>query len=304
MIYKARFESAELKILRFLNKRMTLSDKDKRHYLTLRKSYEGEVLFDRKTEKLTCDCLILNDLLFKVNNTTFQIDSLIITGNLLFLNEVKNFEGDYYYNNELDRLYKRPKDDEYLNPLNQLSRSESLLRQLLQYIGYHFTIEAWVIFINPEFTLYQAPLDKPFILPTQVNSYIKKLDIIPQGLSGKHKMLADKLLSLHKEKNPYTTLPPYAYDQLKKGQTCAICDSFALSVRGNKCVCEDCGHEELVASAVLRSVDELRLLFPDRKITTNLVFEWCVIFEFKKRIARILEKNFKIVGYGQWAYYE
>lgn len=71
MIYKPRFESAELKILRFLNKRMTFSDKDKRHYLTLKKGYEGEVMFDRKTEKLTCDCLILNYLLFKVINTTF-----------------------------------------------------------------------------------------------------------------------------------------------------------------------------------------------------------------------------------------
>jgi hypothetical protein len=72
MIYKPRFESAELKIFRFLNKRMTLSDKDLKHYFALKKGYEGEVMFDKKTEKLTCNCLILNDLLFKVTIPRFK----------------------------------------------------------------------------------------------------------------------------------------------------------------------------------------------------------------------------------------
>ena len=301
MAYKPRFESDELKILRYLNKRIVLSEKDKKHYLNLKKGYKGEVVFDVLTEKLSCDCLILNDLLLKVNNTTFQLDTLIITADTIYLFEVKNYVGDYYY--ELDKLYKKPKK-EYTNPLHQLNRSASLLRQLLHNLGYNLTIEAWVIFINSEFTLYQAPLNIPFILPTQVNSYLKKFDMIPSGLNGKHMKLADQLISLHIEESPYTVLPPYTFDGPRKGITCFTCDSFAVSVRGNRCVCGDCGHEEMVGSAVLRSVEEYRYLFPDRKITTNDIYDWCQIIKSKKRIARILDKNFNIKGFGQWSYYD
>jgi len=303
MAYKPRSESKELIILRSLNTRMTLPEKDRQHYFSLKKGYEGELMFDVLTEKLQCECYILNDLLFKVNNTTFQIDSLIIVAKTICLYEVKNYEGDYFYDASTDTLYKKPKK-EYTNPLHQLNRSESLLRQLLQNIGYYFPIEAQVVFINPEFTLYQAPLDKPFIFPTQVNNYMKKLDTTPSILNGKHKMLADKLISLHIEENPYTTLPPYEYEQLRKGITCELCNSFSISVHGKKCVCGDCGHEELVGAAVLRSVREIKLLFPDRKITTNLLFDWCRVIECKKTISRLLEKNYRKIGIHQWTYYE
>ena len=65
MPYKSRTESTELLILGSLNIRMNLSDKDRQHYFNLKKGYEGEVIFDSLTEKLQCECLILNDLLLK-----------------------------------------------------------------------------------------------------------------------------------------------------------------------------------------------------------------------------------------------
>ena len=303
MSYKPRTESNELKILRLLHIRMMLSEKDKQHFFNLKKGYEGEVKFDTMTEKLQCECYILNDLLFKVNDTTFQIDSLIIISGRIYVYEVKNFEGDFFINLDNNGFYKKPRK-EYNNPLLQLSRSDSLLRQLLQTIGYNFPIMSQVVFINPEFTLYQAPLDSPIIFPTQINSYMKKLDAIPSKLNGKDKMLADKLISLHKEENPYTILPHYEYEQVRKGQTCDVCNSFLITVDGKICICGDCGHEELVIDAVLRSVREIKFLFPKMKITTNIIFEWCKVIELKRTIKRILEKNYKKIGVRQWTYYE
>ncbi|WP_347568707.1 nuclease-related domain-containing protein [Neobacillus sp. MM2021_6] len=283
---------------------MTLPEKDRQHYVRLKKGYEGELMFDALTKKLQCECYILNDLLLNVNNTTFQIDSLLIVSEKICLFEVKNFEGDYFYetDTDVDRLYKRP-NKEYTNPLHQLNRCKSLLRQLLHQIGFILPIEAQVVFINPGFTLYQATLDKPFIFPTQVNSYLKKIDGLPSRLNEKHKFLADKLISLHMEENPYTTLPPYHYEGLRKGLTCVGCRSFSMSVHGKKCVCGDCGHEELATTAVLRSVNELKLLFPKMRITTNLVYEWCRVVKCKKTIRRVLERNFKKAGVRQWTYY-
>ncbi|WP_369413997.1 nuclease-related domain-containing protein [Aquibacillus saliphilus] len=123
MSFKSRTKSKELAILKLLHMRMNLTIKDKQHYLNLQKGYQGEELFDTLTEKLQCECLVLNDLLLEVNSTTFQIDSLIITQEKIYLYEVKNYEGDYLY--ESDKLFKKPRL-EVINRLHQLSRSESL----------------------------------------------------------------------------------------------------------------------------------------------------------------------------------
>ncbi|WML48568.1 NERD domain-containing protein [Neobacillus sp. PS3-34] len=301
MIFKSRTEPEKLKILRVLNTRMILTPEEKKYYLNLEKGYEGEVQFDLLTEKLQSDCLILNDLLLEVNNTTFQIDTLIIFSETIYLFEVKNFEGDFYY--DADKLLTLS-GKEIKNPLDQMKRSNSLLRQLLQNLSVNLPIEAYVISINPEFTLYQTPINLPIIFPTQLNRFLKKLDTKPSRLNSVHKKLADKLVSLHQTESPYSRLPPYEYHQLKKGMTCKRCHSFSMFVRGKKVVCSECGCDEVIESAVLRSVEELKLLFPDRKITTNGVHEWCSFIDSKKYISRILRKNYKIKSFGQWSYYE
>jgi len=301
MAYKSRTKSSQLLILKSLNIRMNLSDNESQQYSNLEKGYEGELIFDTFTEKLQCECLILNDLLLKMNSTIFQIDSLIITSEAIYFYEVKNYEGDYYY--ESDRIYKNSKF-EIINPINQLNRSESLLRQLLHSLGFNLPINTSVVFINPEFTLYQSPLNKPFIFPTQVNRYLNKLNKISLKLNEKHKMLADKLVELHIKDSPFQQLPSYNYDQLRKGMTCVECDSFAIFVQGHKCICKGCGHKELAETTIMQSVKEFKLLFPNQKITTNLIYDWCKVVKSKKRIRRILEKNYKKVGVHQWSFYQ
>jgi hypothetical protein len=125
----------------------------------------------------------------------------------------------------------------------------------------------------------------------------------PSRLNNRHKKLADQLVSLHINESPYTKLPTYEYDQIKKGITCKKCSSFSMSVRGKIIVCGTYGCEEEVESAVMRSVVEIKLLFPDWKITTNVVHEWCMVVESKKTIRRILTQNFKVMGHGKFSYF-
>ncbi|MCC3358525.1 nuclease-related domain-containing protein [Bacillus sp. REN16] len=300
MIYKPRTKSEELTIFEFLNKRTELSSKDKQYFTNLKKGYEGEVRFDSFTEKLQCDCLVINDLLLEVNNTIFQIDTSILINAKLQFYEVKNYEGDYFY--ESNKLLKKPKH-EVTNPLLQLSRSESLLSQLLRNHGSHLPIDASVVFINPTFTLYQAPLNLQAILPTQLKNYMGSLDADPSKINEKQKRIADLLVSLHITKSPYSKIPSYHYDGLRKGLTCAVCDSFSIVIEGRKCRCETCGHKELVSDAVLRAVKEFTILFPDEKITTNIVYDWCRVVPSKERIRYILSKNFTLVGTHQWSFF-
>jgi hypothetical protein len=302
MRLKSRCESDELLAMRYLNKRMELTKEEKFYYANLEKGYEGEVKFDLLAESLKEERYIIDDLLLNVNNSYFQIDNLIISQGVINLLDIKNYESDFYW--ESDKLYARKANREYKNPVDQLKRCTTLFRQLLHNLNLNYLVDATVIFINSEFTLYQAPMDQPFILSTQVNRFLKDLNETPSKLNDGHMKLAQTLLSKHQTKNPFTKYPKYNYQQLKKGMTCAICLSFAISVVGQKCICKDCGHTELVSAALIRSVNELKFLFPEIKITTNIVYDWCKVIHSKQRIATILAKNYKIVGIHQWAYYE
>ncbi|MEH7307011.1 nuclease-related domain-containing protein [Neobacillus drentensis] len=301
--YKPRIKSKELRILSSLNARMELSSKDKQHYAYLEKGYQGEVVFDQITAKLENDLYVLNDLCLEHNKSVFQIDTLVIAQHTIYPYEVKNYEGDYRY--DLGNFYPKLSKDEIKNPLDQLKRIKALLRPLLKNLGFYLPIEGDVTFVNPHFTLYQAPLNESIIHPTQLNALMKKLNEIPSKLTHRHKMLADQLISMHQIDSPYTRYPPYSYDQLDKGITCEKCHSFLSSVVEKKpIVCDKCGHEETVDSAILRCVEELMLLFPERKITTNGVYEWCGVIGSRKLIRRVLMQNYKSVGQRQHRYFE
>ncbi|MFD0826810.1 nuclease-related domain-containing protein [Neobacillus sp. M.A.Huq-85] len=85
MFYKPRPVPIDLIKMRSLHARMNLTPTERKYYLNREKGFEGEVMFDKLTEKLESDCLILNDLLFELNNTEFQIDTTIIFQNTISL---------------------------------------------------------------------------------------------------------------------------------------------------------------------------------------------------------------------------
>ncbi|MDX5476188.1 MAG: NERD domain-containing protein [Bacillaceae bacterium] len=284
-----------------LDKRKKLEEKDKNYYLRLQKGFDGERSFDLWMETIQGNCLVLHDLLLKFKNNTFQIDSASIFHDTIYMFEVKNFEGDHYYDSE--RMYMLP-DTEVNNPLIQVKRGESLFRQLLQSLGYSFTIKTYVVFINPDFTLYKTPLNIPFIFLSQMKRLINKLSAAGSWkLTEKHKRLADKLVSLHIKDSPYKKIPSYDYTQLRKGITCDRCDSFNLMVEGMSISCESCGNKERFTTAIVRSVNEFRLLFPEKKITTNIICDWCRVGDDKRRVRRVLQREFKKIGSTKGASY-
>ncbi|WP_138419905.1 nuclease-related domain-containing protein [Aquibacillus sediminis] len=300
MISKIRKKSKELIILESLNDRMSLPSKDKQHFHSLKKGYEGEVKFDTLTEKLQCDCIILNDLLLEINNTTFQIDTLIIFQEHVHLYEVKNYDGEYFF--EQEKLYKKP-NLEIINPLHQLSRSESLLRQLLLSLGFNPQINGSVVFINPNFNLYQSPLDQPILFQNQVKKHLGTLSVQPFKLTAKHKNLARKLASMHITNPKFEKLPTYDYDELRKGITCLKCHSFFVLVGKNSCSCENCGFIEPSTNAIKRSIEEFRILFPNKKITTKIIQDWCRV-NSERKIRAVLLKNYSKIGEHRWTYYK
>lgn len=73
MLLKDRSEPPELKALRYLNKRIELTSKEKFQLLNLEKGYDGEVKFDQLTASLNEERCTINDLLLEVNNSYFKL---------------------------------------------------------------------------------------------------------------------------------------------------------------------------------------------------------------------------------------
>lgn len=293
MILKNRYESAELKMMNLLAPRMNFTEKERQRHFKLKKGYEGEVKYDEWMQSFEMEHLTLNDLLLEVNDTTFQLDSSVIVQDALLLFEVKNSEGDYYYE---DERMKKMNGTEIKDPLLQLERSTSMLRQLLHSLGFHLKIESYLLFINPEFTLYQAPKNAPILLPSQLNRFMKKLNKQPSTMNTMHKKLAEKLLALHLVDNPYKRMPTFDYNGLKKGIFFVGCGHVLDTRVKRDFVCSHCGSHEKIDVAVLRCVGEIKLLFPKRRITTTLVYDWCDGTVPVKAIRRILIDNLTSSG--------
>ncbi|WP_163536167.1 nuclease-related domain-containing protein [Gracilibacillus sp. YIM 98692] len=289
-----------LTLYELLHKRNALTQKEMRQYFQLKKGFEGEKRIYELINSLSGDYLALHDLLLSSNNQTFQVDFLLVIDGTLHLFEVKNYHGEFYFDS--DRFFRVPQT-EISNPVIQLIRTESLLRQLLQQYGFQNSIQSTVIFTNPEFTLFYAPRKKEFLLPTQLNRFFQNFTgQTPIGAA--HKDLTETLQSLHISESPYQLLPSYDFKQIKKGIPCHQCHTLTTFVEKQSCICQKCDYKEPLEKAIIRNIQEHQLLFPDQKMTTTRIREWCKIVESNWRIRRVLNKCFAQKGKRKWAYYE
>ncbi|RTR31497.1 NERD domain-containing protein [Robertmurraya yapensis] len=303
MILKPRSESPELLILRALSPRKNLTEKEKQYYVGLEKGYEGEVKFDKLMETHLKDISFLNDLLLEQNNSLFQIDSLGCSKDGLYLFDIKNFEGDFIVDGE---TWKTTNGTEIKNPYHQLTRCDTLLRRYLLERKYNIPIKPYLIFINPHFTLYNAPQNPAIILPTQLEKFIEKLQMDTSNPGTKYTKLVEHILSDTRPSYPNSNLPKYEYSELRKGIFCCKCGTSIYPVlnKYGKLACNSCSYTESVEVAVLRSVKEFKLLLPERKVTSSGIYEWCNGVITYRTLLRILKKNLTSSAQGKATHYE
>lgn len=304
MIVKERETPHRLLVMRSLANRMILSRDDRNKYSNWEKGDEGEITFiSLTTTRLTRDCLILNDLYLEVKGKSCQIDNLVITAKGLSIHEVKNFAGEYYYQN--DKMYHGRYEKEVYDPTYQIRNAESVLRQLLDQMGYHFAIQKYIVFVNPNFTLFGAPRNSGLILPSMIDAHFTTLNEITGHLNPHHHQFAEEIKELHKVDFSLRNVPYYDDNLLKKGVTCVQCGKFINQfTKKRSCVCSYCGKEELVSHAIIRLAKECRLLFPDQKITVSVLLKWCDFQLSASRIRYALNKHLKAEGTGRWRCYK
>ncbi|WP_035052299.1 nuclease-related domain-containing protein [Carnobacterium pleistocenium] len=303
IVVKKRNKSNYLRTLEAINRRMILSDEEKLHLLNMQKGFEGELFFDSLVEEfLDLDALVLNDLLFTEKGNTFQVDTLILTGDKILLFEVKNYAGNFEFNSH--HLLTFP-GKEIVNPLNKLDETSIKRRQLLSKLNSNLKLDPVLIFVNSAFTLYNAPIDRPVIFPTQIREHFSKINKSVLPLSKKQHYLADKILKEHHDESAFQhKFPNYTYHFLKKGLWCTECSSPTLTITQRTCSCKTCGYRTSVEETILRQIEDFKLLFPDLKVTTSVIYNWIDSMIPMTRIQKILLKHYTIRGATHGSYYE
>ncbi|MGF2618095.1 NERD domain-containing protein [Rossellomorea vietnamensis] len=300
MLIKDREPSQELVMLRGLKPRLHFTNEEKNYLDYKEKGFQGELAFDKLTEPLREKMVFLNDVTLKQNNNECQIDSMAIASNKLHTFEVKNFEGDYIIK---ENKWFSPNNIIVKNPLLQVQRTDALLTQLLRDKGFRHTVESHLIFVNPEFHLYDIPSSLPIVYPTQLNRFMEKLNNEPVKITPSDMKLAQTLLSLHINESTYSNLPHYDYQTLQKGIACPRCLKLYSPPKYTSFYCESCHLQERTEQAVLRSMAEFQLLFPSEKLTTNRLFDWCGVFKDKRTIRKVLQGNCQQQGHGVSSYF-
>src|SRR5699024_12019603 len=84
--------------------------------------------------------------------TVFQLDTLLIFNQTVYLFEVKNYQGEFQL--EKDHLHCYTTGKNYRNPLHQLKRSELMLTDLLSNMDMNFQIKSYLIFIKNIYNLF------------------------------------------------------------------------------------------------------------------------------------------------------
>lgn len=305
MIYKKREKPYKLLILDYLKNRIKFSQENWNEYQNQVKGYQdGECFFDTLTVTLSNDCLVLNDLPLAIGSTDFQIDALIITAQEILLYEVKNYGGEYTYNDGF--LVSIPSGKSFHSPTERINRHTSLLQSLLETHQMDLPIKSFVAFVHPEFMLYDVENIQKILLRATLPKHFRKLTGQLEPLSEKHFLLAKTLCELSAQTKPYLNgIPDYTYEECKKGIICLGCEQFIPEIELNSkfYTCKACGHKERISTLISRHVLEFKYLFPDKKLTVPAIYDWCGGLCSEKRIRSALQKEYVLIDIGRASYY-
>lgn len=301
MICKERSKSQSHLILESLNTRMTLSSYEKQQYDNQVKGFEGEQRFDNCLRACQPPGIVLNDLLLSTRDTYYQIDSLLITPHRIYLYEIKNYSGIYHYK---DGMIQSESGYALQDPVAQADRKRAYLYNLLLNHGMQTEVSSYVVFINPDFYIYTFPEQKSVIFSGHLSTHFKCLHQDVTAPTDLSTSIADKLIRMHTTHYRPQNLPDYSFEQLTKGIVCPNCLSFKFTNTRQTRKCLSCGSQEKISTAIYRSIEEYKHLFPDTPVKKADIYEWCGNNLSKSRIQTVLKTNYRRKHSDRGSYYD
>ncbi|MCR1873582.1 NERD domain-containing protein [Mammaliicoccus lentus] len=247
----------------------------------------SEILNEQKSETW------LHDLQFK-NYNQVQLDFIVVTDEAIIQFEIKNYTGDYYYEN--GKLFR---STGYVakDLIHQFEVSDETLKRIVKKYKIDRKVISYIVFINPTFTLYGDLRSRINIL---LYSELHKLkDMFGANFKyDENVWICKKLKSLHQ---PFITSYLYfekvEFSKVIGGLKCISCNkiiepSEVFNVR-KYVKCKKCGTITSRHSIIIQSLKELYLL-KGEPFSINEAEKWTGVSN--SAIKRILYKNFKRIG--------
>lgn len=288
MLIKPRKKSISHLILESLYYRKILSFQDKKRYENQVKGFNGEQQFDHFINHSQQQGFVVNDLFLSSKETNYQFDSILILNKQVNIYEVKNYTGAYRY--EDGTLFSKA-GYSLQDPIGQVNRKKSYLHNRLLSEGYSHKMNAYVVFINPDFYIYRLPPTDSILFAGQLERHFNEVTRSTQPTDAQDKNLTQSLVNQHNENYRPDNLPSYHFKELKKGILCGNCFSFDSTETRQTRICASCGYKEKITDAIYRSVLEFQALFPEIPISVSTIYEWCGGIYTKARIRRLLNKK-------------
>lgn len=280
------------RILKALAYRKTLPQNESQMLAKYNRGFTGEVkLAAMLKEYLRTSYIPIYSLQLDSGGNEFQMDCLLIFSSHICMLDAKNYFGDIYIEN--NNWYFSPSDKALQNPLEQLSRSERLLKDFLQNRNLHLPITGKLIFMDDRLQLYNAQRSMPIVFPGQHDRFMNYLNTHRQPLSQDHDALAEKLKVAHIKQSRHEYIPIYEYDKLRKGVFCIKCGSKMEKKDYLGLNCNSCKKKVQTEIALEWTLEEFQLLFPNKPLTTDTAYEWTDKIVSKSTIRRFLTKNYE-----------
>lgn len=267
MFVTERSKPNELKYLEALSIRAQLTEAESKTLKRLNKGFEGEELYDRIFDEAGHDRVsIFRDIWIKADKSLTQIDSLIVSDDVVVINEIKNYSGQYTYENNVWHVGNIQISDD---PIIQAKRASSKLIKIFRENHTHITVDSKVIFPNPYFifTTNDAVCNASMIKRNRLKIYMRALNRLPSGRIS-HEII--QLLESYRVPGPVYHMDT-EFSRLKTGRYCIHCNAYELDSYRGFTVCRNCSGRMSNKLHLLTAVRDFQLLFHNEQITTAVI---------------------------------
>ena len=269
MILQKRRIGKELLYYRALSRRMKLDNDTQKSLDIHERGYQGELVYDAVYDETLTHLYVFRGVYLKVRNTIIQCDSLLVSDNGLILHEIKNYSGNYTYEDEkwLVRNFQISED-----PFIQLKRATNNLLKIKYNNQINFSIEGKIIFPNIDFSLTSTE-DKIWnstIMRNQLRKYLSSFKTHPATNQAVELV---EIIQSHIIDDPFFNVST-DYNLLKKGVYCRACGSFNLTRTVVHFKCHDCSHRDTIHTVTLLAIADLSILFQNTNITRQQVYAY------------------------------
>jgi len=263
MILTERKVPFELMYMRAFSRRVEMNSKDARTLSVLESGYEGEVHYDKVLEEIGHESLIVfRDIYVKAGDAVAQFDSIVIDGNSVTVNEIKNYSGIYSYN---DGQWFSGKFEVTEDAISQLKRAMGKLKKIKYESKMDFDVSGKIIFPNLDlqFDCDDERARSLVVMRNQLKEYLKSFR--SSGVSEQSKEIA-RVIYRKIIDNPYFDKSADITD-LKRGLYCSSCGGFDLDIQKYYVYCRRCKCRESKESHIIRVFSDFQALFRHKKMT-------------------------------------